>query len=157
MGTFANFDRVQRPATHVIYLEGRGDYKAVAGILWPRFWSQFPAIGRESVTQTLGLSGMVPGQGGDEAKIYQAGVVLKTPMSLPPGFFDRTIPEGTYASFLLRGPYSKIGVAFSDAFQLLADRRVRLRPEFCIEHYLNNPAQVPEEKLLTEILLPIEG
>ncbi|MBX3016332.1 MAG: GyrI-like domain-containing protein [Bdellovibrionaceae bacterium] len=156
MGTFANFDRVLRPATHVIFIEGRGDFPQTAGALWPAFWNHFPAIGREAVTQTLGLSGMEPGKSGDEAKIYQAGVVLKSPMQLPPGFRERTIPEGQYASFLLRGTYAKIGTAFADAFQLLADRRVRLRPEFCIEHYLNSPAQVPEDKLLTEILLPIE-
>lgn len=157
MGTFANFDRVLRPAAHFIYLEGRGDFAQAAGALWPAFWSRFPAIGREAITQTLGLSGMEPGKSGDEAKIYQAGVVLKSALTLPPGFRERTIPEGAYASFLLRGPYARIGVAIADAFQLLAERRVRLRPEFCIEHYLNNPAQVPEDKLLTEILLPIEG
>lgn len=157
VNTFANFDVVQRPSARFVYLEARGDYALTAQNLWPQFWSRFPAAGRALITQTLGLSGLISGQHGDSAKVYQAGVAINGSVSLPPGLNDREIPDGTYASFLLRGSYGRIGIAFQDAFQLLAARKVRLRPEFCIEHYRNNPDETPEAALLTELLIPIEA
>jgi len=30
-----------------------------------------------------------------------------------------------------------------------------LRPEFCIENYLNDPKITPEKELLTELLVPV--
>lgn len=59
------------------------------------------------------------------------------------------------ARFLLTGPYSQIWIAFNPIFKTLADSKVELRPEFCIEHYLSDPKVTHEEKLQTELLVPL--
>ncbi len=88
--------------------------------------------------------------------IYQAGVgCAEAPQKLPDGLQHRAIKSGKYARFLLTGPYSHIWPAFDRMFKTLADANVQLRPEFCIENYLNDPRFTPEEKLLTELLVPI--
>jgi AraC family transcriptional regulator len=67
----------------------------------------------------------------------------------------RTIERGNYAKFVLVGPYSQIWMAFDKIFKTLAERKVALRPEFCIENYVNDPRVTPEDKLQTELLVPI--
>jgi len=56
---------------------------------------------------------------------------------------------------LLTGPYSQIWMAFSQIFRTLAEGGVRLREDFCIENYVNDPKVTPEDQLQTEILIPI--
>src|SRR5205823_4930829 len=38
---------------------------------------------------------------------------------------------------------------------ILAEKKVELRPEFCIESYLNDPRVTPEDQLKTDLLVPI--
>ena len=88
--------------------------------------------------------------------IYQAGVALaQEPKVLPAGFQHRDIKAGKYACFLLIGPYSHIWMAFDRIFKTLTEKRVTLRPEFCIENYLNDPRVTPEDQLQTQLLVPI--
>jgi DNA gyrase inhibitor GyrI len=88
--------------------------------------------------------------------IYQAGVALAhEPNKLPHGLHHRAIKAGRYACFLLTGPYSHIWMAFDRIFKALSDKSVTLRPEFCIEKYLNDPRVAPEEQLQTQLLVPI--
>ena len=88
--------------------------------------------------------------------IYQAGVgCSEMPQKLPEGLQHRAIKSGNYARFLLTGPYSHIWPAFNRIFKTLADKKADLRPEFCIENYLNDPRVTPEENLQTELLVPI--
>ena len=74
---------------------------------------------------------------------------------LPAGMQQRSIEAGKYARFVLTGPYAHIGAAFNRIFQTLAGKQVALRPEFCIENYLNDPRTTPESELKTELLVPI--
>lgn len=88
--------------------------------------------------------------------IYEAGVsVGESPAKLPNGLRERRIKSGKYARFLLTGPYSHIWMAFDRIFKTLAEKNVDLRPEFCIENYLNDPRTTPEDQLKTELLIPI--
>lgn len=61
----------------------------------------------------------------------------------------------SYGRFLLSGPYSDIWMAFDRIFKTLSEERVTLRPEFCIENYLNDPRVTPEDQLQTQLLVPI--
>jgi len=89
--------------------------------------------------------------------IYQAGVGLaQEPNKLPDGLHHRVIKAGKYAGFLLIGPYSHIWMAFDRIFKTLSEKRVTLRPEFCIENYLNDPRVTPEDQLQTQLLVPID-
>ncbi len=88
--------------------------------------------------------------------IYQAGVTLhsspRTPIS---GLMSRKLGGGTYARFLLTGPYVQVWPAFNEMFRTLAERKVSLRREFCVENYLNDPKVTPEDQLQSELLVPV--
>ena len=151
------FDIVQRPATHYVFLEKHGPFAEVAPPTWdqmfPLLYSQ---IDQQEIASFLGLSGIDKTRNGEEAMIYEAGVGLNSPPKKTlKGLQYKKIQEGNYARFLLTGPYSQIWIAFNQVFKRLAESKVELRPEFCIENYLNDPKVTPEDQLKTELLIPI--
>jgi AraC family transcriptional regulator len=157
MNLSAEFEAVSRPVTHYVFLETHGPFAEVAPPLWNNLMPLLGKLDRQQVREFLGMSGIDKSKSGEDTMIYQAGVALaQVPGKLPDGLRHRAIKAGKYARFLLIGPYSQIWMAFDKIFKHLAERRVRLRPEFCIENYLNDPRVTPEDQLRTELLVPIE-
>lgn len=155
MNLTPNFETVTRPLTHYVFLEKRGPFAEVAPPLWNELMPLLPRIDQQQIREYLGVSGIDKSRPGEDAMIYQAGVsCAEEPGDLPDGLQHRAIKAGNYARFLLTGPYSHIWPAFDRIFKTLAEK-VELRPEFCIENYLNDPRFTPEEKLQTELLIPI--
>ena len=156
MNLTPNFETVTRPLTHYIFIERRGPFAEVAPPLWNDLMPLLQRLDQQQIREYLGVSGIDKSRPGEDAMIYQAGVApSEAPQKLPEGLQHRAIKSGKYARFLLTGPYSQIWPAFDRIFKTLADEKVELRPEFCIENYLNDPRVTPEEKLLTELLVPI--
>lgn len=148
---------ITRPATPFVYLQVRGPFEQTAHKAWHTFWERAGGmLPREDITDMLGLSLIDPSKLGDEAYVYQAGVALKAkPERIPEGLDVREIARGRYARYLLTGSYAQLGEAFPLAISLLSKFGLRDRDDFCIERYLNTPADTPEEKLMTELLIPI--
>jgi len=156
MNLTTDFETVSRPLTHYVFLEKRGPFAEVAPPLWEQLQPLIPQLGPGQAREFLGVSGIDKSRAGEDAMIYQAGVSVATePAKLPGGLQHRAIPKGNYARFVLTGPYTQIWPAFDRVFKTLAEKKVELRPEFCIENYVNDPRTTPEEKLLTEILVPV--
>ena len=156
MNLAPEFESVTRPLTHYVFLEKRGPFPEVAPPLWNELQPMIPQLPQEKVREFLGVSGIDKSRPGEDAMIYQAGVSLADePGKLPGGLQHRAIPKGNYAKFVLTGPYSDIWMAFDRVFKTLAEKKVELRPEFCIENYVNDPRTTPEDKLKTEILVPV--
>ena len=86
---------------------------------------------------------------------FDACVVLASealPSGLPDGFLLRTIPGGTYAQALHRGPYDTILDTYVALLgEWLPRRGVELPDEPVVEAYLNNPLQTKPEDLRTEV------
>lgn len=153
----SEFDIVTRPVTHYVFLEKRGPFAEVAPPLWSEFLPHLRHINAAEVREYLGVSGVDKSRAGEDAMIYEAGVALaQKPSKLPEGLQERSIKSGRYARFLLTGPYTQIWPAFDKIFRTLAEKKVTLRPEYCIENYLNDPQTTPEEQLKTELLVPVE-
>src|SRR5262249_37110081 len=156
MNLSAKFETIARPLTHFVFLETQGPFPEVAPPLWEKL---LPFVGRlepQPIREYLGCSGIDKTKVGEETMIYQAGGGLASePRKLPDGFRHRAVKGGNYARFLLTGPYSQIWMAFDRIFKSLAEENVELRPEFCIENYLNDPRVTPEDQLQTELLVPI--
>lgn len=151
-----NFKTVQRPLTHYVFLEKRGPFAEVAPPLWNELASLLPKIDQKKIREYLGVSGVDKSRAGEDSMIYQAGVgCTEKPDPLPDRLQHRAIKPGKYARFLLTGPYSQIWMAFDSIFKTLAEKNVELRPEFCVENYLNDPRVTPEDQLKTELLVPI--
>ena len=152
----SEFDLVTRPLTHYVFLEQRGPFAEVAPPLWKELLPAVQSIKPQEVREYLGLSGIDKSNPGEEAMIYQAGVGLAhVPNPLPGRLQQRPIKSGKYARFLITGPYVQIWIAFDQIFKILAAKQVPLRPEFCIENYLNDPQVTPENALQTELLVPV--
>ncbi|MCD4734005.1 GyrI-like domain-containing protein [bacterium] len=67
------------------------------------------------------------------------------------------LPGGTFAHYRYVGPYDKMGEAFKEAHQLIAeDTTIKLRSDVCIDNYRNDPASTPPEELITDIYLPVK-
>ena len=156
MNLTTEFESVTRPETHYAFLEKRGPFAEVAPPLWNELVPLLARIDPGQIREYLGVSGIDRSRPGEDAMIYQAGVALADkPKKLPAGLEQKSIKAGKYARFVLTGRYADIWMAFDRIFKTLAERRVTLRPEFCIENYLNDPRLTPEDQLKTELLVPI--
>lgn len=156
MNLESDFERVTRPLTHYVFLERRGPFAEVAPQLWNELLPTLQNVAPQGAREYLGFSGIDRSNPGEEAMIYQAGGSFgQAPNNLPARLKQRSIKSGAYARFLLTGPYAQIWRAFDRNFKTLAEKQVLLRPEFCIENYLNNPEVTPEDELKTELLVPI--
>lgn len=156
MNLTPNFEITTRPTTHYVFLERRGPFSEVAPPTWGEFFPLLKAqVDDSSVVEHRGLSGMDHKSKGEDAMIYEAGVALRDAPARPlKGLQYRKIEGGKYARFVLTGPYTHIWAAFDYIFKTLAERKIQLRPEFCIENYRNNPKETVEDQLLTELLIP---
>jgi AraC family transcriptional regulator len=156
MNLTPTFDTVTRPLTYYVFLENRGPFAEIAPPLWNRLLPILEHLDQQRIREYLGMSGIDKSKPGEDAMIYQAGVAFsETPGKLGNELQQRAVKAGNYARFLLTGPYSHIWMAFDRIFKTLAEQKVELRPEFCIENYLNDPRVTPEDKLQTELLVPI--
>jgi len=156
MSLTPDFETITRPLTYYVFLEKRGPFAEVAPPLWNELMPLLQSLEQKQIREYLGVSGIDKSRPGEDAMIYQAGVsVVEEPKELPRGLARRAIKSGRYARFLLTGPYSQIWMAFDRIFKSLAEKNVELRPEFCIENYINDPRFTPEDKLQTELLVPI--
>ena len=156
MNLTPDFEMIARTTTHYVFLERRGPFSEVAPPTWGEFFPLLNGqVDEHAIVEHLGLSGMDHKSKGEDAMIYEAGVALReAPARQIKGLQYRRIESGKYARFLLTGPYANIWAAFDQIFKTLAEKKVQLRPEFCIENYLNDPKETPEEQLLTELLIP---
>ena len=56
--------------------------------------------------------------------------------------------------FVLTGPYSNLPKHRVACLRLSLRKKFNYDDDFCIENYANDPRTTPEDKLITEILLP---
>ena len=156
MNLTPNFEIVSRPTTHYLFLERRGPFAEVAPPTWNEFFLLLDGqVEQNAIVEHMGLSGMDRKATGEDAMIYQAGITLRRAPGRPiKGLQYRKIESGKYARFVLIGPYAHIWAAFDYIFKTLAGKGVKLREEFCIENYLNDPKVTPEDELKTELLVP---
>jgi AraC family transcriptional regulator len=65
------------------------------------------------------------------------------------------VAGGKYAKFVLTGPYSELPAASGRVWSIVAEKKLSVRDEYAIENYVNDPNVTPEDKLVTEILVPV--
>ena len=157
-GLSYDYKIVERPTTNYAYLEDHGPFREVAPALWQKMFSiLMPQLDPQNINEFLGLAAIEKTKDNEDLFIYRGGIGLKKApdKKLNDVHFEK-IPAGRYASFLYRGAYSKIWLAFDEAYKTLSEKNISLRQGFSIDKYLNNPETTPEEDLLTEILIPVQ-
>jgi AraC family transcriptional regulator len=88
---------------------------------------------------------------------YYIGYIIDKPIftDMEP-YFTKTLEAGLYAVFTLNGSYKKFsGFYKTILFDWLPASGYSLRKGSCFEKYINNPMETEEDKLITEIYLPI--
>jgi AraC family transcriptional regulator len=128
----------------------------------PTFTRMFEWASRAGV---LGPGAMVMGLSYDNPETHTADelrydvcVSVPAPIGdLPEGLRLETLPAGRYAVHTLHGPYSGMQGAFRRLFgRWLPASGEEIDDRPCMEIYLNDPTEVPEAELRTEICIPLK-
>jgi DNA gyrase inhibitor GyrI len=137
------------PETHYVFVEKMGPFQETAPQAWQNVHQLVPGISAHNqITGYMSLYKVAP-------RIYQAGVsVAAEPVNLPEGVAYSKFKGGKYSRFVLTGPYSDLPQASGRVFEIVSDRKIQLRDDYCIENYANDPHTTPEDQLITEILIP---
>jgi DNA gyrase inhibitor GyrI len=85
---------------------------------------------------------------------YKVGPKVYRAADFPEGLQSTKIKGGKYSRFVLTGPYSGLTEAYGRVFEIVAETKIGLRDDYCIENYVNDPRTTPEQQLITEILIP---
>lgn len=138
------------PETHYVFLERTGPLPQNAPLTWQEFQPFVPQL--KNNAQVIGFLSLYK----MEPAVYRAGVsVAAKPAQLPGKLRYERFPGGKYARFVLTGPYSQLPQATTRVIDLVSRKKLRLRDDYHLEHYMNDPATTPEEQLVTEILFPV--
>jgi DNA gyrase inhibitor GyrI len=137
------------PETHYAFIEKIGPFQETAPQAWQTMHQLIPTISEHNkITGYMSLYKVEP-------KRYRAGVSLEAaPNNLPDGVEYTKFQGGKYSRFVLTGAYSNLPEACARVFQIVADTKMQMRDDFCIENYINDPRTTPEDQLITEILIP---
>ncbi len=138
------------PETHYVFTERTGSIPKNAPLAWQEFQQLVPQLkSYAGVTGFLSMYKMDP-------PVYRAGALVEAkPAELPGKLRYERFKGGKYARFVLTGPYSQLPQATTRVVEIVSGKKLRLRNDYHIEHYMNDPATTPEEKLETEILFPV--
>ena len=85
-----------------------------------------------------------------------AGVAIPDTAAIPAGLTEERIEPGTFVVHTHIGSYAGLPDAWHQAITGVSESGRKLRHAASYEMYLNDPTQVAESELKTEIYLPIE-
>jgi len=142
-------ETVNWPETHYVFIEKIGPFQGTAPKAWQEVHPLVPAISEHNKsTGYMSLYKVGP-------KIYRAGVsVAAEPKNLPANASYEKFRGGKYSRFVLTGSYANLPEASGRVFEIVAERKIQMRDDYCIENYANDPRTTPEDQLITEILIP---
>ena len=138
------------PETHYVFVERVGPFMTNAPEAWGQAHGHLAALMESSRIQGY-MSLYKP-----EAQVYRAGFAVESaPESVPDGLRYEHFQGGKYARFVLTGPYNHLPEATGKVFEHVAQQKIPIRDAFFIENYVNDPKETPEDKLVTELLIPV--
>ena len=128
------------PETHYVFVGKVGPFQNTA----PQAWQEVhPLVSRISehnkVAGYMSLYKTGP-------KIYRAGVaVAAEPKNLPENVRYEKFKGGKYSKFVLTGSYANLPEASGRVFEIVAEKKIQMRDDYCIENYTNDPRTTPED------------
>jgi effector-binding domain-containing protein len=90
-----------------------------------------------------------------DADIEMAVPIAGDPVLRDPGIKVLKLPPMKVVSLIHKGPYQEVGQAYEAAFGYISEKGLKMAGP-TRECYLNNPDEVKEDELLTEIQIPVE-
>jgi effector-binding domain-containing protein len=151
MSLIAEPDTVNFPEAHYVFMEREGNIPTIA----PQTWQSVGALGREieKHNRIVGAAALYKTKPG----VYRAGFILaEAPVDLPKDLRYAKLPSEKFVRFTLTGPYDQLPEATRRAFEIVAEKKIPLRDDFNIEHYLKDSMTTPADELVTEIMFPVK-
>ena len=142
---------------NLIYVALTGEYGSLD---YGKAYEQLWAVVKSQKLFTKGIESICVSY--DDPKITEASLqrsdiglaIHKT--ALPEGNVScKTLAGGKYAVFFYQGSYSQLSTVCDAAMRWVVESEYELRDEPIFEKYLNDARRTPEEKLKTEIYIPI--
>jgi predicted transcriptional regulator YdeE len=132
-----------------VFVEKVGPFQETAGQAWQSAHTFVPELSkRNQITKYMSLCKLGP-------KVYRAGFALAAPpVDLPAGLVYEEFHRGKYCQFVLTGPYTDLPEASGRVWNAVAERSLPVRDDYAIENYVIDPRTIPEEQLVTQILVP---
>ncbi|MDD3070244.1 MerR family transcriptional regulator [Methanoculleus horonobensis] len=147
------------PATRALSLRERGVYQeAIPRMIGELCAYVYPADGRQPAARIAGPIMFICHD--EEYRETDADIEVALPIVGSVNLDGTaveilTLPGGRFASVLYTGPYPGVAKAYERLFSYMGE--YGLAPAGpSRELYLNDPAEVPEEELLTEVQFPME-
>jgi DNA gyrase inhibitor GyrI len=144
-------DFVTWPKTIYCYVEKVAPFPTNAAQAWKELHETLPTLSEQGKLTHHFFSRYKI-----EGAIYRAGVALTDVLSKLPGQLRcETFTGGKYARFVLKGPYAQLGEATARVIEIVKKSKLKVRDDFFVENYVNDPKTTREEVLITEILIPV--
>jgi effector-binding domain-containing protein len=142
-------EAVTWPELNYVFVEKIGPFQSSAPEAWQQLHKVTDAIAEHNkITGYTSLYKMSP-------KMYRAGVsVAEAPKNLPDGVRSTRFQGGRYSKFVLTGRFADLPEASRRVFELVAEKKIPMRDDFCIEHYVTDPRETPEDQNVIEIAVP---
>jgi effector-binding domain-containing protein len=139
------------PETEYVFVEKIGPFQETAHTAWGEVHSLTSKIlEHNTITRYMSLYKA-------DAKVYRAGVALAAkPVMLPESLRYERFQGGKYSKFVLTGSYANLPQACGRVFEIVKETKLKVRDDFYIENYVNDPRKTPEDQLITEILIPTQ-
>ena len=149
---------VELEPKNLIYVSLKGAYGSL-NYEWA--YQQLWAVIKEQKLFTKGIESICISH--DDPKITEADL-QRTDVCLavhkpaqPSGEVScKQLAGGKYAVFFYQGSYSNLGAVCDEAMRWVVNSEYELRDEPIFEKYLNDRRRTPEEKLKTEVYIPLK-
>jgi effector-binding domain-containing protein len=138
------------PLQHYVYVEKIGPFQETARAAWGEAHSMLKSMSSDlKKIGAMALFRMQP------QMVYRAGFIFETkPQMMPDGVHYLNLDSGKYSKFTLTGSYMNLPGAWGRTMELVANLGIQTRDGFYIENYVNDPATTPEDKLISELMIP---
>jgi effector-binding domain-containing protein len=143
------------PPVRVVSMRGKGEYQEIIPLYIQNICS---TISRQEQARFSGPPMVIYHD--PEYKEKNADVEVVVPVTGRVTVGDdmevKTLEATKVVSVIHKGPYSQVGKAWAKAAKYAQEKKIRKTLDQCRELYLNDPKDVPESELLTEVQLRFE-
>lgn len=145
---------IERGQVQILSLENAGGkFDEIAPPIWEKFLGFLEGTSLDlSQSEFLGISFVDQ----DEKHFYKAAITVENKDVMIAPLKQEFLEKSKYAKFILKGSYDGVWPAFDMAYKTLDKMGLELADLPCLENYINDPRETPENELLTEILIPIK-
>lgn len=148
-------ERVEREEQATVYIRTRTRVGELPGVIGAGFGKLAACLGQKGLAPAGGPYVGYHNEDMDDLDVEIGFPVAGTPAA-EGEILAGSIPAGSYAACMHRGPYSEIEGAYTALMAWIQEGG--LQPTgVCYEIYLNDPDETAPEELLTQVLFPVSS